>query len=249
MGLHGQYVLLEGDWSAPVKREPCNIQSKRGNPKLRISICGSASVGKTTLVHALVQNLRLPCIREEMRDYLQATAVELAALPLAEVEAVLLALWRERQQQELTTEAFVADTSALDFAAHALYYDCLNAANRKTLIMQAIVHLDRYDAIIVLPWGVLPYEQDGIRPLDPYSQLRYQMLLEGLLRRHVSANRLHFMPEVLLHLDDRVRWTMTFLASIRAQAGKSSLALSEPNSSQTRGGCTSSARVRETQNS
>jgi len=202
---------------------------------LRISICGSASVGKTTLAHALAQNLRLTCIREEMRDYLQATAVDLAALPLDEVEAVLLALWRERQQQELTTEAFVADTSALDFAAHALYYDCLSAANQKTLITQAIVHLDRYDAIIVLPWGVLPYEQDGIRPLDPYSQLRYQMLLEGLLRRHVSANRLYFVPQVLLHLDDRVRWTMTSLASIRARVGKSSSALSEPNSSQTKG--------------
>lgn len=172
----------------------------------RLAICGSASVGKTTLVHALAGHLQLPWLREEMRDYLEATRVELWSLPSSQVETILLELWRKRLQQECAATAFVADNCPMDFAASALYYGCLSATGEDALITRAAPHLDQYDAIVVLPWGVLPYQQDGIRPADQFLQLRYQVLLEGLLHRYVDPQKLHFLPKSLLTLEERVRW-------------------------------------------
>ncbi len=182
------------------------------NPDLRIGICGSASVGKTTLAHALARDLSLPCLREEMRDYLESSGSDLTLLPSTDVELILLHLWQQRQEKESIAGGFVADNCAIDFAAYALYYGCLSDRSRDALLTQALRNLDRYHAIFLLPWGVLPYEQDGIRPANPHLQLRYHYLLEGLLRHHFPAERLHPLPSTLLRLEDRIRWARERLA-------------------------------------
>lgn len=175
---------------------------------LRLGICGSASVGKTTLAHALAQDLDLPCIEEEMRAYLEHFGADLSRLPSSEVEHVVLTLWQQRQRAERATPAFVADNCSIDFAAYALYYGCLSHRSSEQLLVQARRHLESYDAIVLLPWGSLPYVQDGVRPTDQHLQLRYQFLLEGLLRRYVPPQKLHPLPEGILHLDDRRAWVL-----------------------------------------
>lgn len=193
------------------------------NPDLRIGICGSASVGKTTLAHALARDLALPCLREEMRDYLEASGSDLTQLPSTDVESILLHLWRQRQEKEDTAGGFVADNCAIDFAAYALYYGCLSDQSREPLLTEALRNLDRYHAIFLLPWGVLPYEQDGIRPASPHLQLRYHYLLEGLLRRHFPAEKLQVLPTNLLRLEDRIRWVRQRLALSHATSPSSGL--------------------------
>jgi uroporphyrinogen III methyltransferase/synthase len=59
---------------------------------------------------------------------------------------------------------------------------------------------------------VLPYEQDGVRPADQHQQLRYQILIEGLLRRYLDPHKLHLLPETLMRLEDRQRWIAARLA-------------------------------------
>jgi uroporphyrin-III C-methyltransferase len=178
----------------------------RQHRAIRIGVCGSASVGKTTLAGALGRELGVPCLQEEMRAYLEHSRRILADLPAPELEGIVMRLWREREEKERTVPAFVADNCAIDFAAYALYYGCLSAASEQALLTTAASYLRRYDAVFLLPWGVLPYEQDGVRPPDPYLQLRYQLLLEGLLRRYVDPERLHLLPETLLRLQDRISW-------------------------------------------
>lgn len=176
----------------------------------RIGICGSASVGKTTLVNALAETLRLPTLREEMRDYLVRTGTNLTSLPSAEIEVILLQLWQERQGKERLTPAFVADNSPLDFAVYARFYGC----SSDRLLEAGLANLDRYNAIVVLPWGMLPYEQDGIRPANSQGQLHHQSLLEDLLRTHVPASKLHFLPSPILQLEARVQWAASKLQSV-----------------------------------
>jgi uroporphyrinogen III methyltransferase / synthase len=181
-------------------------------PDLRIGICGSASVGKTTLAHALARDLRLPCLSEEMRDYLEDSGSDLTSLPALQVEAILLQLWEKRKLKERTTDAFVADNCPIDFAAYALYYGCLSDRGSEPLLTAAVRNLDRYDGVVLLPWGALSYEQDGVRPSNPHLQLRYHFLLEGLLRRYVPSHKLHVLPSTLVRLDDRRRWVAARLA-------------------------------------
>jgi uroporphyrin-III C-methyltransferase len=174
--------------------------------QLRIGICGSASVGKTSLVNALASDLTLPCLREEMRDYLESTGAKLADMPAPQVSSVLTQLWKKREEKELQTNAFIADNCPLDFAAYALYYGCLNDENSGVFLSKTLDFISKYDAICVLPWGILPYTEDGVRPASQHLQLRYQLILEGLLRKYVSPQKLHFLPEGITDLTDRCRW-------------------------------------------
>lgn len=184
--------------------------------QLRIGICGSASVGKTSLADVLASDLGLPCLREEMRDYLENTGINLAELPPSEVATTLRQLWEERKQKESQTPAFIADNCPLDFAAYALYYGCLNETNSTIFLSKTREFVAKYDAIFVLPWGILPYTPDGIRPASQHLQLRYQLILEGLLRKYVDPKKLHFFPETITHLDDRCRWIRSHIAPQRA---------------------------------
>jgi uroporphyrin-III C-methyltransferase len=177
----------------------------------RIAICGSASAGKTSLARMLAQNLGSVCLPEEMREYMERTRVILSEQPMAEVFKVLTQLWENRKEREILTSSFVADNCALDFAAYALYYGCLSEQNAAVLLSETAEHTAKYDAIFVLPWGVLPYVEDGIRPSNPYLQLRYQLILEGLLRRHSDPSKVYFVPDNLRALEDRRDWGLSVL--------------------------------------
>jgi uroporphyrin-III C-methyltransferase len=172
----------------------------------RIAISGSASVGKTSLVSVLARALGLNMLKEEMREHLESIRTDLSEQPPAQVADVLIRLWRERQEREAKTLSFVADNCSLDFAAYALYYGCVDAQNASILLSETAKQVAQYDAIFVLPWGVLPYSHDGIRASNQYLQFRYQLIIEGLLRRHVDPARVHYIPETVVDLAERCQW-------------------------------------------
>jgi uroporphyrinogen III methyltransferase / synthase len=182
---------------------------------LKIAVCGSASVGKTTLVEMLASSLGLSLIREEMRDYIESSGQRLSDASSCERSNVLLRLWQRRQAAEADHRSFVADNSSLDFAAYALHYGCVTEQNAPEFLHATAEAARAYNLVVVLGWGAIPYVRDGIRGDDEYEQFRYQLLIEGLLRRHVDAARLRFVPQKLTTLRERVNW-VTALLSDRA---------------------------------
>jgi uroporphyrin-III C-methyltransferase len=191
------------------------MEMEQNKPQaLRIGISGSASAGKSTLAEALARLLKVPCLEEEMRTYLEHGGESLADLPRPSREKVILDLWNERRGREQTIPAFIADTSSLDLAACALHYECLSSSSYELLFRSAATHLRLYNAIFLLPWGVLPYEQDGIRPRDPYSELRFQLLIEGLLNQYVEPDRLHRLPGTVVRPEDRLSWALAKIAQL-----------------------------------
>lgn len=180
----------------------------------RIGITGSAGVGKTSLATALAEDLAVPCLHEEMRAYLERTGTRLSNLPGELVAPILQELWRERSATELAVAAFVADNCCLDFAAYALYYGCVEDTRTAALpawLAEPLRNLAHYDAIFVLPWGTLPYVNDGVRGPSQYQQLRYQCIIEGLLRRYAAPGSLHFLPDEIADLAERRRWALSIL--------------------------------------
>src|SRR5260370_2431695 len=188
----------------------------------RIAISGSASVGKTSLTSALANDLGMGWMVEEMREYLESSRANVCELPPEQVGSLLMRLWGERKQREANAPGFIADNCSLDFAAYALYYGCLDSENASVLLSETVEHIGSYDAIFVLPWGVLPYTHDGIRPPNHYLHMSYQLIVEGLLQRY-TPSKVHYIPESIVDLAERCKWVLSKLEQpedVRGRTGQ-----------------------------
>ena len=175
--------------------------------RLRIAISGSAGTGKTTLAQELSRRLSLPLIPEAMRAYLEAGGKRLDQVPRPEAEATLAVFCAELEAEESRLGFFVADNGALDLEAYARWYHCTNVSDSRN-------RAARYDAVVILPAGVLPYERDGIRQADPAVETRFQEVLEGIAETSGLKSVLLRIPVHLLTVEARAEWVMARLKGV-----------------------------------
>lgn len=174
---------------------------------MRIAVTGSAGTGKTTLVNALGTHLGLPVVPEGMREYLERTGVDLHDFAPHELRGLVEDLWRERLTRE-AAPAWVSDRCSVDFGAFWLLYrfhhqrgadtDGFMAAFRERAAV--------YDRIIVLPFGAIALQRDGIRSANHWIQLHFHVVLEGLLARWELGDRIRQLPPELVDPAERLRW-------------------------------------------
>ena len=186
--------------------------------RLRLGITGSAGVGKTTLGRRLAEILAVPFVGEGMRARIEA-GLDLHTLDSEGRRALLLELF----EQTLTVtraavgaaDGFVSDRCSIDFAAFWLYYGFgFDEDATQRVFARAERALAGYDLIVVLPWGAIPLLADGVRSANPWLQLHYQVLLEGLLARYADTGRVVQLPLKVVGIEERVRWICTHLESV-----------------------------------
>ena len=164
---------------------------------LRIALSGSAGTGKTTLGRRLADELGLPFIEEGMRRRLEA-GLRLHEFGPGDYEDLICDLWAEQREQEraLAATGFVADRSVYDFAAFWLHYGFMADRERTERTLPALLEEGRhYDRVLLLPWGVIPLEHDGVRSTDRWTQLRFQSIVEGLLERFAPEGQVERAPD------------------------------------------------------
>lgn len=167
----------------------------------RLALSGSAGVGKTTLGRALAEQHGVPYIPEGMRSRLEA-GLSLHDLTHPQLAALIEELWAEQCAAEDAAIAshggFIADRSAVDYAAFWLHYRFTDDQRAtESFFAATLSRISTYDRIVLLPWGVLPLVADGIRSSNPWLQRHFQVTVEGLLHREVEAERLLVMPDVV----------------------------------------------------
>ncbi len=174
----------------------------------RIAVTGSAGVGKTTLGRRLAETVGVPFVAEGMRERVEG-GLDLHALGREGLRAMLLELLEEMEARARHAVArsggFVADRCAVDVAAFWLYYGYgTDGAATERLFSRVRDRLDPLDLVVVLPWGAIPLAADGVRSANPWLQLHYQTVLEGLLRRWLPEARVALLPTTVTELERRL---------------------------------------------
>lgn len=185
---------------------------KKFSIKRRLALSGSAGTGKTTLGTRLATQLDVPFIPEGMRIHLER-GLDLYRLSRSAHKSLTLRLLDDMlnacARAERDAGGFICDRSPLDSAAFWLYYgladDDQETATLLNHIAQAMQH---FDAVVILPWGVIPLQADGIRFTDRWAQLHFQSILEGLCQRRLAAERLWWLPLKAVDIEARVDWVL-----------------------------------------
>jgi len=182
--------------------------------KGHIGITGSAGTGKTTLATALAERLGHHLVPEVMRERL-AAGFDLHRLTREGYRLLLTDdatdLTRRLAAQD---SPVVTDRTPLDMAAFWLSngYGVDDPAATEALLARAICAIADYRQVILLPWGTVPLTDDGVRSANPWLQLHFQTIIEGLCRRYVPAGRLLIVPESAMAFPDRLGWVLERLA-------------------------------------
>ena len=79
------------------------------------------------------------------------------------------------------------------------------------LYLKSRQDLNRYDCILMLPWGVFEIENDGRRANNKWLQLKFQSLLEGLAYRLIERQKIYWVPKEAMTVNDRVNLVFDWL--------------------------------------
>jgi nicotinamide riboside kinase len=191
---------------------------------LRIAVSGSAGTGKTTLGVGLAEQLGIPFLPEGMRRRLES-GLDLHHLTRDRHRALFDELFDEKltamTEAERTAGGFVVDRSVLDFAAFWLYYGFGHDEDATARLMEAVRQAaSRYDLILLLPWGTFPLAADGVRLANPWIQLHFQALLEGLIAPLLPAGLVVPLPASMTAPEARLVWALDQVAHAGSMNGR-----------------------------
>lgn len=154
---------------------------------MRIAFSGSGGTGKTKLLETINKELDLPVIGEGIREWLdEHNFTDFKDMKIKDVVQMQTDTLKRKMEIESQLQNFISDRTTIDNLSYALRWIGSINPNYDTwmaqYITQAINHANtNYDIIFILPWGVIPLEDDGTRS----SKQWYQYMMQALIERHI----------------------------------------------------------------
>ena len=168
---------------------------------MKIGLCGTMSVGKTTLVNALKElpEFKDYMFRTERSKELMAQGIPLNTDSTLKGQCVFLA----ERASELMCENIITDRTVIDvmaFANCSTSMDIYDKEDFETLVSQLI---REYDYIFyVSPKGV-EIEDNGIRETDAQYRKNIDFMIGGLLNRY--SHKIKQLNTLSGNTEDRIK--------------------------------------------
>jgi hypothetical protein len=149
---------------------------------MRIGLCGTVSVGKTTLVNSLkeLEQFKDYHTATERSKYLKDLGIPLNTDSTVRGQFVFMAeRASELLHENLITDRTIYDVCAFTFSAQSIKWD-----EKKILVEAATTLIPYYDVIIyVSPEGV-PIEDNGVRTIDSEYRTKIDMVIKAMLKEY-----------------------------------------------------------------
>jgi nicotinamide riboside kinase len=173
-----------------------NLNTFPPEANLKIALTGSTSTGKTTLAKAL---MTVPLLKIKLNKTINVDARSLVAkMGFSNMNSMSIEETRYFQHFYFDTKvglerlesSFLAERSFVDVAAYWLERDSigLQCGERDDFLSRCRTESVKYDLHIYLPFGVIPFEQDGHRSGDMSFHRRIDDRIQHLLVEWNLAN-------------------------------------------------------------
>ncbi|MES9906357.1 MAG: AAA family ATPase [Sedimenticola sp.] len=183
---------------------------------MKIAISGSAGCGKTTLVHTLSQAMETAFIPEQYDCFFNHSGRYIQ--PRQQLMKLIEEVLDHKHQQENKHTNFIADRSPIDLFNLWLSLDFSANKKRTDQFQQKCeVYLQKYDLIILPPWGALPMKQVSEahsprkRVMKPWVQFRHHSTLIGIALQWLPVNKLLPIPSHITHQEERLSFILKSL--------------------------------------
>ena len=173
---------------------------------MRIGLCGTMSVGKTTLVNALkeLDQFKDYEFATERSEYLMNLGIPLNTDSTLKGQTVFLA----ERCAELMRDNIITDRTILDVIAFTNSAKSIDYKDKETFEQYAIEFLREYDYIFYISPEGIAIEDNGVRETDEYYRDVIDFSITTLIKRY--GHRINNIEVIKGSTEERIEQILKF---------------------------------------
>ena len=176
---------------------------------MKIGLCGTMSVGKTTLVNALkkLDQFKDYNFATERSKYLSDLGIPLNTDSTLKGQTVFLA----ERCAELMHKDIITDRTIIDVMAFTMNAKSIDYKDKEAFEKYAIEFLREYDYVFYISPEGIPIEDNGVRETDEYYRDIIDFSITTLIKRY--GHRINNVEVIKGSTEERIEQILKFLGS------------------------------------